>query len=94
MGQLDDWPLVASALVAAPLTLRWPQQPVVQRNRVRCNIDAPDATDVHACALTCGFAMAGVGAAAMRPTGIPYGIVIALLGECCIQCNSAHLARR
>jgi hypothetical protein len=81
MGQLDDQPLVASALVAAPLMLRRPQQPVVQRNRIRRNIDAPDATYIHAPALTCGFTMAGVGVPAMRPTGIPYGIVIALLGE-------------
>lgn len=81
MGQLDDQPLVASALVAAPLTLQRPQQPVVQRNGIRCNIDAPDATDVHTPTLTCGFAMAGVDVLAMRPTGIPYGIVIAVLGE-------------
>jgi hypothetical protein len=91
MGQLDDWPLVAHALVAAPLTLRSLQQSVVQRNRIRCNIDAPDATNVHAPALTCGFVMAGVGVPAMRPTGTPYDIVITLLGECCVQCNSAHL---
>jgi hypothetical protein len=91
MGQLDDRPLVAFSLVAVPLTLQWLQQSVVQRNRIRCNIDAPDAVDVHAPALTCGFVMAGVCFPAMSPTGIPCGFVIALLGECCIGCNSTHL---
>jgi hypothetical protein len=78
MGQLNDQPPVAFSPGAAPLTLHWLQHSVVQRNIIRCNIDAPDAIGVHAPVLTCGFAMAGVGVPAMSPTGTPCGAVITL----------------
>jgi hypothetical protein len=63
----------------------------LQRIKIRCNIDAPDPIDVHTPTLTCEFSMTGVSVLAMSPTGIPCGTVIALSGECCIGCNSAHL---
>lgn len=41
-------------------------------------------------ALTCGFAIMIVFRLAVSAFRIPYGVVIALSGECCIGCNSAH----
>jgi hypothetical protein len=66
------------------------QQAVSQRIKIRCNIDTPDAIDVHTPTLTCEFSMTGVSVPAMSPTGIPCCTVIALSGECCTGCNSAH----
>ena len=93
MGQRDDWPQRASALVAALLTLQQPQHVIARCIKIRRMIDASDATDVHRPIMTCGFAMVVLDVPALAPTGILCGSVITLLGECCIGCNSAHLER-
>ena len=81
MGRRDDQSLRAAALGAAVLTLRLLQQPIGKRNKIRCNIDASDATGVHAPILTCELVSACACVPAVSSNCIPCGIVITPSGN-------------